>query len=143
MNSTQKAPANFWKRMSKTLLFWVIIAIIAGAILGQFLPSWAVVPFATFNDIFGKYLNFVVPLIILGLVTPAIFELGRTGGKWLLVTVIIAYGSTMAAGFGTWGLLPSFSHGCFRGRKFQTWLLRKMRLLPLWIRVLQCRRCLG
>ncbi|MDR6939612.1 dicarboxylate/amino acid:cation symporter [Arcanobacterium hippocoleae] len=104
MNTTQQPQLSLWKRMSKTLLFWVLLAIIVGAILGQFLPSWAIVPFATFNDVFGKYLSFVVPMIIIGLVTPAIFELGRSAGKWLLLTVAIAYGSTMVAGFGTWGI---------------------------------------
>lgn len=117
MNSAQQAQPNLWKRMSKTLLFWVLVAIIAGAILGQFLPSWAVVPFATFNDIFGKYLNFVVPLIIIGLVTPAIFELGRSGGKWLIVTVMIAYGSTMVAGFGTWGIASMLFPWLLAGQK--------------------------
>lgn len=117
MNSVQQAQPNLWKRMSKTLLFWVLVAIIAGAILGQFLPSWAVVPFATFNDIFGKYLNFVVPLIIIGLVTPAIFELGRSGGKWLIVTVMIAYGSTMVAGFGTWGIASMLFPWLLAGQK--------------------------
>lgn len=117
MNSAQQTQPNLWKRMSKTLLFWVLVAIIAGAILGQFLPSWAVVPFATFNDIFGKYLNFVVPLIIIGLVTPAIFELGRSGGKWLIVTVMIAYGSTMVAGFGTWGIASMLFPWLLAGQK--------------------------
>lgn len=118
MNTTQQqTQPSLWKRMSKTLLFWVLVAIIAGAILGQFLPSWAVVPFATFNDVFGKYLNFVVPLIIVGLVTPAIFELGRSGGKWLLVTVFIAYGSTMVAGFGTWGIATALYPWLLSGQK--------------------------
>ncbi|MDO5025181.1 MAG: dicarboxylate/amino acid:cation symporter [Trueperella sp.] len=90
--------------MTKTLLFWIVLAIVLGAILGQFLPSWLIVPFATFNDIFGKFLGFVVPLIITGLVTPAIFEMGRSGGKWLLVTVLTAYCSSLLAGFGTWAL---------------------------------------
>lgn len=90
--------------MTKTLLFWIVLAIVLGAILGQFLPSWLIVPFATFNDIFGKFLGFVVPLIITGLVTPAIFEMGRSGGKWLLATVLIAYCSSLIAGFGTWAI---------------------------------------
>ena len=102
MVNEQKEKVSFWKHMLRTLLFWVVLAIILGALLGQILPTWAIVPFATFNDIFGKFLSFVVPLIITGLVTPAIFDLGKSGGKWLLVTVVIAYSSTMVAGFGTW-----------------------------------------
>ncbi|MBM7824490.1 Na+/H+-dicarboxylate symporter [Arcanobacterium pluranimalium] len=104
MNAAASPEPSIFKRMIRTLLFWVVLAIVVGALLGQFLPAWSIVPFATFNDLFGKFLAFVVPLIIVGLVTPAIFELGKSGGKWLLVTVGIAYGSTMVAGFGTWGL---------------------------------------
>lgn len=115
MVNEQKEKVSFWKHMLRTLLFWVVLAIILGALLGQILPTWAIVPFATFNDIFGKFLSFVVPLIITGLVTPAIFDLGKSGGKWLLVTVVIAYSSTMVAGFGTWGiaslLYPSLLSG--------------------------------
>lgn len=96
------------KKLFHSLLFWVLLAIAVGALLGQLLPSWAIVPFATFNDVFGQLLNFAVPLIILGLVGPAIYELGASGGKWLLVTVGLAYGSTMVAGFGTWGLATLF-----------------------------------
>lgn len=93
-----------WARLKTNLLFWIVIAIIAGALLGQILPNWAIVPFATFNDLFGKFLNFAVPLIIVGLVTPAIYELGAKGGKWVGITVLVGYISTMIAGFGTWGL---------------------------------------
>ncbi len=104
MVNDQEARLSFASRMFKTLLFWVILAIVLGSLLGYILPTWAIVPFATFNDLFGKFLGFIVPLIIVGLVTPAIFELGRSGGKWVLITVIIAYVSTLLAGFATWGL---------------------------------------
>lgn len=104
MPQNQAPNRTAWAKISKSLLFWVLMAIVFGALLGQILPSWAIVPFATFNDIFGKLLGFIVPLIIVGLVTPAIFELGSSGGKWVLVTVGLAYGSTLVAGFGTWGL---------------------------------------
>ncbi len=92
------------KRFTHSLLFWVILAIFFGALFGQVFPDWAITPFATFNDIFGQFISFMVPLIIVGLVAPAIYELGTSGGKWLLVTVGIAYSSTLVAGFGTWGI---------------------------------------
>ncbi|MDY5129689.1 dicarboxylate/amino acid:cation symporter [Actinotignum urinale] len=109
--------ASPWTRLKRSLLFWVLLAIIFGAALGQFLPSWAIVPFATFNDIFGKYLGFSVPLIIVGLVAPAIYELGSSGGKWLLSTVAIAYGSNLVAGFGTWGLATLIYPSLLAGQK--------------------------
>ena len=70
-----------------------------GIICGLFFPEWAVRIFATFNGLFSNFLNFIIPLIIVGLITPAIPELGRGAGKWLAVTAAIAYGSTLFAGF--------------------------------------------
>lgn len=49
--------------------------------------------FITFNDIFGNFLGFLIPLIIFGLVTPGISELGKGAGKVLVITTLIAYTS--------------------------------------------------
>lgn len=54
---------------------------------------------ATFNSIFGQLLNFFVPLIIVGFVTPAIAEIGQKAGKMLLFTAALAYLATISAGF--------------------------------------------
>lgn len=86
----------------RSLLFWVVVAIVAGSLLGLVAPSWAIVPFATFNGVFGQFLSFCVPLIIVGLVAPALADLGTGAGKWLLLTVAIAYASTLFAGFATY-----------------------------------------
>lgn len=55
--------------------------------------------FVTFNGIFSEFLNFSIPLIIVGLVTVAIANIGKGAGKMLLATVLIAYGATLFAGF--------------------------------------------
>ena len=81
-----------------SLLPRIIIAIILGVVLGLYLPEWAVRCFATFNSIFSNYLSFLIPLIILGLVTPAIAEIGNGAGKLLLITVAIAYSDTILSG---------------------------------------------
>ena len=81
------------------LLGWIAIAIVAGIVSGLFFPAWAVRVFATFNALFFQFLGFVIPLIILCLITPAIAELGTGAGKWLGITAVIAYGSTLFAGF--------------------------------------------
>ena len=54
------------------LLGRIVIAIILGVLLGQFVPHWFARIFATFNDLFGGFLSFLVPLIIVGLISPAI-----------------------------------------------------------------------
>ena len=58
--------------------------------------------FLTFNGIFSQFLGFAIPLIIVGLVAPAISDIGKTAGKILLVTVAIAYGSTILAGLASY-----------------------------------------
>lgn len=80
------------------LLPRIIIAIVLGLLVGQLLPMSGVRIFATFNSIFSQFLNFLIPLIIVGLVTPAIGEAGAGAERLLLVTVGIAYLDTTLAG---------------------------------------------
>ena len=75
------------------LLGKILIAIALGVGLGMIVPEWTVRLFLTFNGIFSQFLGFAIPLIIVGLVAPAISDIGRGAGKMLLVTVLIAYGS--------------------------------------------------
>ena len=58
------------------LLGRIIIAIALGILFGNFLPEVIVRIFVTFNGIFSEFLGFIIPLIILGLVTPAIADIG-------------------------------------------------------------------
>lgn len=83
---------------SVPLLGWIILAIVLGILTGPVMPIWLGSTFLTYNSVFSGFLGFIVPLIILGLVTPAIAELGKGAGKWLGVTAGIAYGSTILAG---------------------------------------------
>ncbi|GAB3813365.1 dicarboxylate/amino acid:cation symporter [Tessaracoccus terricola] len=86
-----------------TLLVWVVVAITLGIALGSFMPEFVVRLFITFNGLFGNFLGFIIPLLIVGLITPAIDELGKGAGKWLAVTAGIAYLSTILAGLLSWG----------------------------------------
>ncbi len=81
------------------LLPRVILAIALGIICGLFVPSWLVRAVLTFNGLFGNFLGFIIPLLILGLVAPGIAELGRSAGKLLFITAALAYGFTLASGF--------------------------------------------
>ena len=99
------------KKIRIGLLPRVIIAILLGLFLGYYLPAPAVRVFLTFNSIFSQFLGFMIPLIIIGLVTPAIAGIGKGAGKLLLATVVIAYVDTIVTGglsygTGTW-LFPS------------------------------------
>lgn len=86
------------KKIKIGLLGKIIIAIMLGIAAGLVSPEWIVRIFLTFNGIFSQFLGFAIPLIILGLVTTAIADIGKGAGKMLLLTVAIAYGSTILAG---------------------------------------------
>ena len=87
-------------------LIWRIVIAIALAVgLGMLLPAihegfstGFTRTAATFNMIFGGFLNFVVPLIIIAFIAPAIAKLGRGSGKLLGLATGFAYISTIVAG---------------------------------------------
>ena len=87
------------KKIHIGLLPRIIIAILLGIAVGHFFPASLVRIFVTFNGIFSEFLNFSIPLIILGLVTIAIADIGKGAGKMLIVTALIAYGATLFSGF--------------------------------------------
>ena len=86
------------KKLKIGLLGKILIAIALGIGVGLIAQPWMVRTMLTFNGIFSQFLGFAIPLIILGLVTPAISDIGKTAGKMLLITVAIAYGSTVISG---------------------------------------------
>ena len=91
---------NMFAKLNKLpLLAKVLIAIVLGIGCSFFFPEFLNRIFVTINGIFGNFLGFTIPLIILGLVAPGIAELGNGAGKLLAITAAIAYGSTLFAGF--------------------------------------------
>ena len=92
-------------------LFWrIIIAILCGVALGLLFSHCgvfgdvAVRTFKTANVLFAQMLKFIVPLLILGLVTPAIADVGKGAGVMLVAVMAMSYCSTVCAGF--------FGHAC-------------------------------
>ena len=90
------------------LLPRILVAIALGIGLGIVSPDFPVRLFVTFNGIFSQFLGFLVPLIIVGLVTPAIADVDKGGGgsapRMLLLTVVLAYGATLLSGFFSFGV---------------------------------------
>lgn len=85
------------------LLPRILAAIALGIVCGLFFPETLVRVSATFNSLFSSFLQFLIPLIIIGLVTPAISDIGKGAGKLLLITVVMAYGDTVFAGLLSYG----------------------------------------
>lgn len=92
-----------FKKVRIGLLPRIVIAIVLGVVLGQLLPLSVVRIFTTFNTLFGEFLSFCIPLIILGLVTLAIAGMGKGAGRMLILTVAIAYGATLFSGLLAYG----------------------------------------
>ena len=86
------------------LLPKLVIAIVLGLIVGTVCQSMGdageliIQIGATYNSIFGNFLNFCIPLIIIGFVVPGIADLGTGAGKTLAATTGVAYLSTIIAG---------------------------------------------
>ena len=97
------------------LLPKIIIAIILGIIIGNFAPEWFVRLGATFNGIFGNFLSFVIPCIIIGFIVPGIAHLGKGAGKLLGLSAGLAYLSAVIAGLLAYfvgiGLVPALTGG--------------------------------
>lgn len=102
------------KRFFNSLFGRIVLALAAGALLGAVLPDVAMRAMKTFNVLFAQLLKFMVPLLILGLVTPAIAGVGKGAGKMLLAVMAVSYLSTVAAGFFAYGacgaLMPCYIH---------------------------------
>lgn len=86
------------KNIKFGLLPRILLAIALGVATGFVMPQGITRIFLTFNGIFNQLLGFAIPLIIVGMVIPAISDLGRSAGRMLLLTVALAYGATLVAG---------------------------------------------
>lgn len=96
------------KKIRLGLLPKIIIAIVLGIGLGIVSPDMPVRVFVTFNSLFSEFLGFLIPLIIVGLVTPAIADIGKSAGRLLVLTALIAYGATIFSGFLSYGVGATF-----------------------------------
>lgn len=86
------------RKIKITLLGRIAIAIVLGIAFGFVTPEWGARLMATFNSVFGSFLGFLIPLIIVGFVTPAIASIGNRAGKLLVATALLAYAATLFAG---------------------------------------------
>ena len=100
------------KKKGANLFVRVVIAILCGVALGFVLPDAGVRALKTFNMLFAQILKFIVPMLILGLVTPSISNMGKGAGRMLLTVMVLSYVSTALAGFLAYGcsveLMPHY-----------------------------------
>ena len=100
------------KKFKLGLLPKLLIAIVVGILFGQFMPVWFGRIVVTASSIFSTFLKFVIPLMIVAYVTMGIADLKSGAGKLLIITVALAYTSTLVFGsasfFVSSNLFPHF-----------------------------------
>ena len=85
------------------LIIRLIAGIIAGIVLGLLVPSAGIIEglarvLITFQALFGQFINFTIPLIILFYIMSGVANLQEGSGRSLGVTIGLAYLSTIIAG---------------------------------------------
>ena len=104
---------NLMKKLSliTRIVLCLVLGIGVGLLCGANNIQFPVKILATFSGLFGSFLSFVIPLIIIGFIVPGIASLESKSGKGLIITTIIAYISTLVAGFAAYlvgiGILPN------------------------------------
>jgi Na+/H+-dicarboxylate symporter len=106
------------------LVHKLVGAIIGGILIGMYLPDGFGRIIVTMSGIFSTFLKFVVPLMILAYVTMGIANLSQGAGRLLLLTVILAYISTLVSGSASYlvssTLFPHFISGPILDKIAQT-----------------------
>lgn len=85
------------KSFLNSLLFKLLIAIAIGIFLGSIANEGAIQVISTIKNILSNLINYIVPIIILAFITPAIVSLNESAGKVLSLTLIICYLSSVGA----------------------------------------------
>ena len=102
------------KKVNLGLLPRLILGILIGMLIGS-LGGWfgisdnvvfvyLIKTLATFSSLFSVFLKFMIPLLILSFVSVSLAELGRKANKLFLITLGLAYVSTIIAGFIAYGV---------------------------------------
>lgn len=87
------------KSIFDSLMFKLILGIVLGVTLGSIANEGQIIIIDTIRSILGQLISYIVPLIILGFITPAIVSLSDNAGKILSVSLIICYLSSIGAAF--------------------------------------------
>lgn len=108
------------KKIFNSLLFKVFCGIALGILLGNYSPDWLYRILITFKTLFANFLNFSIPLIMIGLIMPSIGDLEKNAGKLLAITVVIAYGFTLFSGFSTYFVGDTFFNSLLENEQIDT-----------------------
>lgn len=87
------------KKIFSSTIFLLFFAVVAGIAIGSFVNEQAVKTILSIRHVLGQIIFFLVPLIVIGFVAPSIARLKENASGMLTKALILAYGSTIGAGF--------------------------------------------
>ncbi|MDO5695153.1 MAG: dicarboxylate/amino acid:cation symporter [Eubacteriales bacterium] len=98
------------KKIRQSLIFKLLVGLIIGIIVGAHANESVISVINVLKTISGDIIFYVVPLIILGFITPAIIGLKENAGRILGITLTICYVSSVGAALFSYlvglGLIP-------------------------------------
>jgi Na+/H+-dicarboxylate symporter len=87
------------KKVLKSLPFRLVVALIAGTVLGLFAGEAVMQVVVTLQKLAGAVIMFTVPLIVIGFIAPSITRLGANASRMLWLALVLAYASSIGASF--------------------------------------------
>ena len=71
------------KKVVTSLPFKLLLGVVIGIVVGQFSGTALMNVVVTVKFVLGEFINFCVPLIIIGFIAPSITRLGRNASRML------------------------------------------------------------
>ena len=84
-------------KLKDSLIIKLVLAVILGVVLGLIVNETVMKVIMPIKYVLGQFINFCVPLIIIGFITPSITKLKSNASKMLRSVLIIAYLSSVGA----------------------------------------------
>ncbi len=80
-----------------SMILKLLAGLVIGALLGFVVNEPVMLVIVSIRHILGQIIFFLVPLVIVGFITPAIVRLGQNASKILVAAVVLAYCSSVGA----------------------------------------------
>lgn len=87
------------KKIFNNTLFKLILGVVAGLILGNYLTESSIQVVLSIKYLTGQLIFFLVPLIVIGFIVSSITKLNEGSTKIVVFSLVIAYLSSIGAGF--------------------------------------------
>ena len=110
MSSNNSFTSSLPFKLVLALVLGILVGLGLGSIEGSALCTALLNIIVTVRYISGQFINFCVPLIIIGFVAPSITRLGANASRMLILALILAYcssiGAAFAATFAGYSIIP-------------------------------------